>query len=61
MTIELSDQEARTLRDLLQQRVVELDKEINRTDSLGFKEELQELDRLLERIIGTLSIALARA
>jgi len=61
MTIELSDQEARTLRDLLQQRVVELDKEINRTDSLSFKEELQELDRLLERIIGTLSTALARA
>jgi hypothetical protein len=61
MTIELSDQEARTLRDLLQQRVVELDKEINRTDSLSFKEELQDLDRLLERIIGTLSTALARA
>jgi len=61
MTIELSDQEARTLRNLLQQRVVELDKEINRTDSLSFKEELQELDRLLERIIGTLSTALARA
>jgi hypothetical protein len=46
------------LRDLLRQRIVELDKEINRTDSLNYKHELQQLDRALERVVGELSIAL---
>ena len=50
MQIELSHDDAEALRDLLRQRVVELDKEINRTDSLLLKHELQQLDRKLERI-----------
>jgi hypothetical protein len=59
MHIELSQDEAEILRDLLQQKVVELDKEINRTDSLAFKDELRKLDRTIERVLGALTTALA--
>jgi hypothetical protein len=55
MRIELSTEEAELLRDIVRARVVELDKEISRTDSLAFKSELQKLDRATERILGTLS------
>src|SRR5438105_8606871 len=58
MHIELSGEDAEALRDLLRQRVVELDKEINRTDSLKFKHELQQLDRRLEQVLGEISAAL---
>jgi hypothetical protein len=58
MRIDLTNQDAIALRDLLQQRVVELDKEINRTDSLAYKHELQELDRAIERILGELTTGL---
>ena len=60
MHIELSYDDAEALRDLLRQRVVELDKEINRTDSLAFKHELQQLGRSLERGLGEISAALDR-
>jgi len=56
--IELSRDDAEVLRDLLRQRVVELDKEISRTDSLAFKKELQQLDRTIERLLGEISVAL---
>jgi len=58
MHIELSYDDAEALRDLLRQRVVELDKEINRTDSLAFKHELQQLDRRIERVLGDISAAM---
>jgi hypothetical protein len=58
MRIDLTNEDAVALRDLLQQRVVELDKEINRTDSLAYKHELQELDRAIERILGELTTGL---
>jgi hypothetical protein len=58
MHIELSQEEAETLRDLLQQKILELDKEINRTDSLRFKHELQDIDRTLERVLAAISTAL---
>lgn len=58
MHIKLRYDDAEALRDLLRQRVVELDKEINRTDSLAFKKELQQLDRRIERVLGRLSAAL---
>lgn len=61
MHIELTPDEAETLRDLLQQKVVELDREINRTDSLTFKQDLRQLDRKLERMLGEVSSALGRA
>lgn len=58
MRIDLTNEDAVALRDLLQQRVVELDTEINRTDSLGYKHKLQELDRAIERILGELTAGL---
>jgi hypothetical protein len=58
MRIELSHVEAEAVRDLLQQRVIELDKEINRTDSLAFKNDLRQLERTIERVLGGLSSAL---
>ena len=61
MHIELSRDDAEALRDLLRQRVAELDTEINRTDSIMFKEELQQLDRTIERVLGEVSTALANA
>ena len=61
MHIELNHDEAEAVRDLLQQRVVELDKEINRTDSRAFKKELQRLDRTIERALGEISAALEQS
>jgi hypothetical protein len=61
MQIELSRDEVETIRDVLRQRVVELDKEINRTDSLDFKRELQALNRTIERALGSVSSVLERS
>ena len=61
MMLELTVDEAAALRDLLRQRVTELDREINRTDRLEFKRELQELDRMMERILERLSTTIADA
>jgi hypothetical protein len=60
MQVELSHDDAEILRDLLRQRILELDTEINRTDSLSFKKQLQELDRRMERMLGDISSALVR-
>jgi hypothetical protein len=60
MQIEFSRDEAELLRDTLQHHVEELDKEINRTDSLAFKRELRETDRTIERILGRIATALQR-
>lgn len=61
MQIELSRDDVELLRDTLQREVRELDKEINRTDSLGFKRKLQETDRRIERILGRITVALEHA
>ena len=61
MEIEFSRDEAELLRTALQRHVVELDREINRTDSLEYKRELQQTDRTIERILGRISAALERA
>ena len=58
MQIELPREDAAALYDVLRQRMVELDQEISRTESLAFKRELQDLDRTLERVIAALSTAL---
>jgi hypothetical protein len=60
MRIELTQDEATTLRDLLQEKVRELDTEINRTDSLRFKGELRELERHVEHILGSVTMAMSR-
>ena len=58
MQIELTHDEAELLRGMLQHRIEEMDKEINRTDSLEFKRELQRTDRTIERILGRITEAL---
>ena len=45
MQIDLRREDAEIVRDLLRRRIVELDKEINRTDAFAFKRELQLIDR----------------
>jgi hypothetical protein len=55
MQIELSQDEALALRQLLREKVRELDKEINRTDSLRFKGELRNVEHQLERVLGAIS------
>jgi hypothetical protein len=61
MQVQLSYEEVDMLRELLRQRITELDKEINRTDSLAFKQQLQELDRRMERVLGELSTAVEQS
>ena len=58
MRIELSRDEVEALRTLLQERIVELDREINRTDAFKYKARLQRLERTIERVLGELNIAL---
>ena len=58
MQIELSRTEAETLRVLLQEKIIELDKEINRTDSFAFKEKLRNIDRNVERVLAEVTTAL---
>ena len=55
MRIDLSHEEATALRELLQEKVTELDKEINRTDSLRFKDQLRNVERTLEHVLGAIS------
>jgi hypothetical protein len=54
MHIELSQDEALALRDLLRSKVKELDKEINRIDSLRYKSELRNIEHQLERVLGAI-------
>ena len=58
MTIELTRDEAEALRELLREKIVELDREINRTDTFAFKARLRQLDRTIEHVLGELSSAL---
>jgi hypothetical protein len=58
MQIDLRREDAEMVRHLLRERIVELDKEINRTDSVEFKHELHQLDRALERAVAQLTLAL---
>ena len=58
MRIELSRDEVEALRTLLQERIVELDREINRTDAFKYKARLQRLERTIERVLGELNVAL---
>ena len=60
MQIELSNEEATTLREILQERVTELDREINNTDSRRYKGALRETERQVERILGAVSVAIER-
>jgi hypothetical protein len=55
MHIDLNDDETMMLRDLLEERVTQLDKQINAADSLRFKDVLRDEEHRLERILGALN------
>ena len=58
MHIELNQDEALALRELLQEKVRQLDTEINRADSLRYKGELRQIEHKLEHILGSVSTAI---
>jgi len=58
MHIELNRAEAETLHVLLQEKIIELDREINRTDSFAFKEKLRKIDRAIEHVLAEVTHAL---
>jgi hypothetical protein len=55
MTFELSAEEAMLVREYVEGRLVELKKEINRTESSAFREELRKIQRALETLVGQLA------
>jgi len=55
MTLELSVEDAALVREFVEGRLIELKKEINRTDSMAFREELRKVDRALERLVSQLT------
>jgi hypothetical protein len=58
MHIELSDDEALALREMLQEKVREMDTEINRADSLRFKTELRAIERKLVHVLSSVTAAM---
>ena len=55
MIVELSDDDAALVREFVQGRLIELAKEINRTENIEFREELRKIERALERLVGQLT------
>jgi hypothetical protein len=50
MIVDLSAEEATLIREFVEGRLVELKKEINRTEGMAFREELRKTQRALERL-----------
>jgi hypothetical protein len=55
MTFELSTEEAELVREFVAGRLVDLKKEINRTENLTFREELRKIQRALEQLTAQLT------
>jgi hypothetical protein len=55
MTFELSAEDAALVREFVEGRLVELKKEINRTENSAFREELRKIQRALERLLSQLT------
>jgi hypothetical protein len=55
MTFELSAEEAMLVREYVEGRLVELKKEINRTESSAFREELRKIQHALETLVAQLA------
>jgi hypothetical protein len=53
--LELSAADAEILREILEHKLRDLSTEINRTDSLAFKERLRQIEHALERVMQLLS------
>lgn len=55
MKFELSAEEAVLVCEFVEGRLVELKKEINRTENSAFREELRKIQRALESLVGQLA------
>jgi hypothetical protein len=55
--IELTDQEAELLRDVLEEYVSDLRMEVASTESMDFREALKEKERILKELVERLSRA----
>jgi hypothetical protein len=55
MTLELSVEDAALVLDFVQGRLVELKKEINRTENIAFRDELRKIQRALEHLLDQLA------
>ena len=55
MTFELSTDEAALVREFVEGRLVEMRKEINRTESVAFRAELRKVAGALDRLVAQLS------
>ena len=54
MTVDLSVEDATLVLEFVEGRLVELKKEINRTEGMAFREELRKTQRALERLTAQL-------
>ena len=59
MRFELSAEDAELVREFVEGRLVELKKEINRTENIAFREELRKIQRALENLTAQLTTASA--
>jgi hypothetical protein len=57
MTLEMSAEDASLVREFVDGRLVDLKKEINRTENIEFREELRKTQRALERLTAQLTPA----
>ena len=55
MIFELSAEEAVLVHEFVEGRLIELKKEINRTENIAFREELRKIQRALERLLDQLT------
>ena len=60
MNVELSSEEAALVREFIEGRLIDLGKEINRTESIEFRKGLRRTARALERLVGQLTPAAER-
>ena len=54
MTIELSAEDAALVHEFVEGRLIDLKKEINRTENIAFREELRKIQRALEHLLAQL-------
>jgi hypothetical protein len=54
MTVELSAEDAVLIDEFVESRLIELRKEINRTENMAFREELRKIERSLNRLVAQL-------
>ena len=55
MRLELSTEEAEALREVLEEKLINLAREINRTDHFELKDALKVRERTLDRIVAALT------